>query len=796
VDATEGGLDRRARRERHRRCWHRPRPLSPSGRSAAPALGIRRRSRRFTSIAIAGAVAIVALFAGPFAVLTGTAEASSALPCDILSQNGTACVAAYSTVRALYSSYDGPLYQVQRASDNATANIGLQSTGGYVNAAAQDTFCSTTTCTITELFDQSPRGNNLTVEGSGANGPSDVGADANALPINVNGKEAYGVAMQPGVGYRDNNTKGVPTGAAAQGIYAVVSGTNVDDQCCSDFGNVETGSNDTGAGHMDALNVSLLCSNAPCSGNGPWVEADLENGVFQGSGSNTNDRSVPDPFVTAMLNNNGANTFELEGGNATSGSLTTYYDGALPSGYSMNQEGAIALGTGGDNTNHGAGSFFEGVITTGFPSSAADAAVQASIVSAGYSGVTNPLSNPEPSASGPSVVHWTGAAGNGQFGYSSVFTVDSSNGDLQETYLPYMGGAWITHNLSTGYGAPPVKSGTQPVAVVHCGQTSVFTVDTNGDLQDTYLNAIGDPWSTVNLSTSYGTPPTNVTPSALVHLAGSTGAAATCGWTSVYTVDASNEDLQETSLPAGGSWGTQNLSANYGTPGILSGTSPVSVSHCGWTSVYTVDTNNQLQETYLPSIGDPWSTQSLSAKYGTPLTATTPTAVVHFAGATGGAAGCGWTSVYTVDQSTSHLQETSLPAIGIPWGTQDLSAKFGTPPVAAGTEPVAIYHPDYHDAWTSVYTVDSSSRQLQETYLPAIGASWGTQSLSANYGTPSTSQTPTVLLHPDAPGNLVWTSVYTVDASNSDLQETSLPGVGQPWATQNLSSIAGTPPAT
>jgi hypothetical protein len=147
--------------------------------------------------------------------------------------------------------------------------------------------------------------------------------------------------------------------------------------------------------------------------------------------------------------------------------------------------------------------------------------------------------------------------------------------------------------------------------------------------------------------------------------------------------------------------------------------------------------------------------------------------------------------VYTVDASGSHLQETYLPAIGDPWTTQDLSADYGTPAVAAGTEPVALYHTGY----TSVYTVDSSTDHLQETYLPAIGDAWTTHDLSAGYGTPATTQTPIALLHPDASGDLTWTSVYTVDASDSHLQETYLPAIGDAWTTQDLSADYGTPPA-
>jgi hypothetical protein len=52
----------------------------------------------------------------------------------------------------------------------------------------------------------------------------------------------------------------------------------------------------------------------------------------------------------------------------------------------MHLEGAIVLGTGGDNSNASIGSFFEGVVTSGEPADAADDAVQANIVAAGYSG--------------------------------------------------------------------------------------------------------------------------------------------------------------------------------------------------------------------------------------------------------------------------------------------------------------------------------------------------------------------------------------------------------------------------
>src|ERR1700730_5920576 len=66
--------------------------------------------------------------------------AAGTLPCDIYAAAGTPCVAAHSTTRALFGAYSGNLYQVKRASDGATTNIGTLTAGGYANAATQDAF--------------------------------------------------------------------------------------------------------------------------------------------------------------------------------------------------------------------------------------------------------------------------------------------------------------------------------------------------------------------------------------------------------------------------------------------------------------------------------------------------------------------------------------------------------------------------------------------------------------------------------------------------------------------------------
>jgi hypothetical protein len=336
--------------------------------------------------------ATVALATGALTAVTAAPALAASLPCDIYGSAGTPCVAAHSTVRALYASYNGPLYQVKRASDGATTNISTLSAGGYANSAAQDSFCAGTTCTITEIFDQSPDHNNLTIGPAGGNGSADVGANAAALPVMAGGHKVYGVDVTPGVGYRNDATSGVATGASPQGAYMVASGTHVNSGCCFDYGNAETNNDDNGNGHMDAVYFGTLCWFGPCNGSGPWVQADMENGLFSGgNGNNPNNAGNKSAFVTALVKNNGTTTYAIKGGNADSGGLTTWYSGALPNigGYTpMHQEGAIILGVGGDNSHSSAGSFFEGVMTASYPTDAADNSVQANIVSVGYAPVS------------------------------------------------------------------------------------------------------------------------------------------------------------------------------------------------------------------------------------------------------------------------------------------------------------------------------------------------------------------------------------------------------------------------
>ena len=325
----------------------------------------------------------------------GGATGTTTAPCDIYQAASNTCVAAHSTVRALLGSYSGPLYQVKRASDKTTMDIGLLSPGGIADTSTQDTFCAGTTCTITKVYDQSGHGNFVEAETSdssvGGNAAQSA-SNATQESLSVGGHKVYSLYMKTSQAYwRDGSKSGMPTGNSPQGIYMVTSGKHFGSGCCFDYGNGETSRTYVAGPSMDAINFSNCTIWGTGNGSGPWVMADLEGGLYsQGSGGkNDKDLSLTYTYVTAMEKNNGTGTFALKGADATTGSLSTFYSGAVPSGYSPNKkQGSIVLGSGGDccysNNTLSQGTFYEGAIVTGYPSDATDDAIQTNIVSAGY----------------------------------------------------------------------------------------------------------------------------------------------------------------------------------------------------------------------------------------------------------------------------------------------------------------------------------------------------------------------------------------------------------------------------
>ena len=321
--------------------------------------------------------------------------ASGGGPCDIYAAAGTPCVAAHSTTRALFGAYAGTLYQVRRASDKTTKDIPVIASGGYADASVQDAFCSGTTCTISEIFDQTANGNHLVKAPPGGwlnNGGLE--ANATAAKIKLNGHTVYGVYTTSNfdndvgaVGYRNDKTKGVATGDMPEAMYMVADGKHYNQYCCFDYGNAETTDHDDGSATMEAVYFGNSTQWGRGSGSGPWVMADLENGVFAGgsTAAPATNTSLSAAFVTVVLKGPSGNHFGLKGGDAQTGKLESKYDGARPAGYSpQKKEGAIILGIGGDNSHTGEGTFFEGCITSGAPPDAVDDAIQANIVAAGY----------------------------------------------------------------------------------------------------------------------------------------------------------------------------------------------------------------------------------------------------------------------------------------------------------------------------------------------------------------------------------------------------------------------------
>lgn len=343
-------------------------------------------------------------------------------PCDIYAAGNTPCVAAYSMTRALSSTYGGPLYQVRAGAPNALQNTGnggqTQDIGilpnGFADAAAQIAFCANQTCTVSVLYDQSGQGNDLTVAKAGCYGcdltPPDTACSddfesvATGASLTVGGNAVYGLFMEDQEGYRNNEAINTPEGEEEMGAYTVVAGTGTRQQvlpgCCWNFGIASRDNCFGPTGMMASLMFGRAYWGAG-AGNGPWFMGDFEAGVWAGGTAgrfanqttgdpgepwpvNQNNPSMTMDYAFGILKTR-PNNYALRMGDAQQGDLTTAYDGQTPTTMTRWQmEGGIVLGIGGDNSNHGSGTFFEGVITAGRPSDATDEAVFRNVQAVGY----------------------------------------------------------------------------------------------------------------------------------------------------------------------------------------------------------------------------------------------------------------------------------------------------------------------------------------------------------------------------------------------------------------------------
>jgi hypothetical protein len=314
-------------------------------------------------------------------------------------------VAAHSTTRALYASYNGPLYQVLRQSDGKTLDIGVvqpaalpfPDAGGYANAAAQDAFCANTYCWIATIYDQSPKHNHLTqAPRGGFSGPAMGGFNnvpvADMAPITIMGHKAYGVFIEPGMGLRQDDAKGTAVDDQAEGQYWVINGQHYNSGCCFDYGNAEIDSRDDDNGTMETTYFGNAGAWYHGPTPGPWIMTDQENNLV-GCVNPDGSKTCPDlpnitwRFVTAMAKGEPHHWTSM-GGDAQRGALSVMFDGPrVNATYDpMRKQGAILLGNGGDNSVGSQGTFYEGAMTAAgtFPTDATDRLVQANVVAARY----------------------------------------------------------------------------------------------------------------------------------------------------------------------------------------------------------------------------------------------------------------------------------------------------------------------------------------------------------------------------------------------------------------------------
>jgi hypothetical protein len=312
-----------------------------------------------------------------------------------------ACGAAYSMVRSLSSKYSGPLYQVRNGSSATNTGTGgttkdiMMLSDGYADSASQDTFC-TSTCTVSKLYDQSGNGNDLIRGSAGPSGNGtrsandDYEAVANKISITAGGHKVYGLYVQVYGGYRTalNVTgKGIPSGNKDQGIYELVDGTHYGKACCWDFGSVSPDPNKYVTMNTLFFGTGYWGSGA---GSGPWFGGDFEGGVWMGGSSASPGANSSNPsmagvaFALGILHTPVAKYALRMADISTASDLTTAYDGAIPSGKTWGNSGGIVLGVGGDNSNNSEGTFFEGAVTNGSPSTATDLLIMKNIQAVGY----------------------------------------------------------------------------------------------------------------------------------------------------------------------------------------------------------------------------------------------------------------------------------------------------------------------------------------------------------------------------------------------------------------------------
>jgi hypothetical protein len=300
-------------------------------------------------------------------------------------------------VRVLAKAYNGPLYQVRSGSSSSNTGTGgetkdiLATADGFADVASHDALCSSSTCTVSFLYDQSGNGNHLRVAPKGRNdgganaATDDFESSATRGAMRVAGHKVYSLYMNPREGYRLTTVgKGMPLGNSDQGIYMLADGTHAGTACCWEFGSASPDPMKIGLSNALFLGTGFWGKG---DGPGPWYMGDFETGVWAGGPGesfavNTKNPSLKVPFAFGILKTSPGQYAIRLADLQTATDLTTAYDGASPKTWA--NDGGVILGIATDNSNSSFGTFFEGAITAGRPSDATDLAVLKNVQALGY----------------------------------------------------------------------------------------------------------------------------------------------------------------------------------------------------------------------------------------------------------------------------------------------------------------------------------------------------------------------------------------------------------------------------
>jgi non-reducing end alpha-L-arabinofuranosidase len=340
-------------------------------------------------------------------------------PCDIYADANMPCAAAYSMIRALSKSYNGPLFQVRAGSSSTNNTMSGGTTmdimpgpDGLVDSSVVDAACGKGYCTVSVLYDHSGNGNDLRRApkgntGAGATaGLDDYESIATKGLVTAGGHKAYSLYMNKLEGYRVQAGvvgKNMPTGSQSQGTYLLADGTRSATGCCWEFGNV-TSKPATEWAFVDALYFGKPEMEGQGAGAGPWFLADLQSALWAG-GSRDGDPGSPfespyyggDPIVRQNLNNPSLKVpfalgfLKVSSSNyairvadlSTANALVTAYDGRVPV-TQVDHPGGIVLGVSAENANASWGTFYEGAIVAGYPTNDVELSIMKNIKAVGY----------------------------------------------------------------------------------------------------------------------------------------------------------------------------------------------------------------------------------------------------------------------------------------------------------------------------------------------------------------------------------------------------------------------------